>query len=123
MGENIELYRFLWGLADKLDLANEIVDSYADGSPFIDLDEIELLRVMAKVNSCLTVENGGDFALMEKTDGPSSVWITVKNLSVNVSRKDEGVSITVYPVGDEMDGESITETWALYTEAHGGEHG
>lgn len=45
-----------------------------------------------------------------------SCWITVENLSVYIRAGDEGVSISLYPLGKE-DGESITETWALYNEA------
>ena len=45
-----------------------------------------------------------------------SIWITVKNISVHIARKDEGVSVSLYPTNFE-DGDSITETWATYSEA------
>jgi len=48
----------------------------------------------------------------------ASVWITVNNLSVNVAWKDEGVSVSVYPLDNESD-PSITETWALFSEGEG----
>ena len=43
------------------------------------------------------------------------VWLTVRNLSVRVLEQDEGVSITVYPRGEEAC-DAITETWAEYKE-------
>ena len=45
------------------------------------------------------------------------VWITVDNISVHVKRNDEGVSVTLYPTGQEDSGESLTETWATFAEA------
>ena len=44
-----------------------------------------------------------------------SCWVTVENLSVYISAGDEGVSVSLYPLGKE-DEQSITETWALYNE-------
>lgn len=45
-----------------------------------------------------------------------AVWITVGNISVHVKKGDEGVSVTLYPLGREDD-ESLTEAWATYAEA------
>ena len=45
-----------------------------------------------------------------------STWITVGNLSVNVKHGDEGVSISVYALGKEME-ESIAESWVTFGEA------
>ena len=47
------------------------------------------------------------------------VWITVGNISVNVKHGDEGVSISVYPLGKEME-ESIAESWVTFGEAEEG---
>jgi hypothetical protein len=44
-----------------------------------------------------------------------SCWVTVENLSVYIRAGDEGVSVSLYPLGKE-DEQSITETWALYHE-------
>jgi len=44
-----------------------------------------------------------------------SVWVTVGNISVHVERGDDGVSVTLYPVGKET--EALTETRATYDEA------
>lgn len=45
-----------------------------------------------------------------------SCWITVNNLSVYIVKADEGVSVDIYPLGDET-GETLGSTWALYSEA------
>jgi hypothetical protein len=44
-----------------------------------------------------------------------STWITVGNLSLNIKHGDEGVSISVYPLGKEME-ESISENWVTFGE-------
>ena len=45
-----------------------------------------------------------------------SCWVTVGNISVYLRSGDDGVSVTLYPLGKE-DEESIAETWATYGEA------
>lgn len=44
-----------------------------------------------------------------------STWITVGNLSVHLKHGDDGVSISVYPLGKEME-ESIAESWVTFGE-------
>ena len=55
--------------------------------------------------------NAEDYTLVGE-----SAWITVHNISVHIARKDDGVSVSLYPFNHE-DGDSITETWATYDEA------
>lgn len=57
------------------------------------------------------VDSPADWVLNE-----NSVWITVGNISVNLKKGDEGVSVTFYPKGREAD-DSIGETYVLYSEA------
>lgn len=42
-----------------------------------------------------------------------SVWITVGDKSVHVKHGDDGVSVTIYPLGEEEE-DSIAETWAEF---------
>lgn len=44
-----------------------------------------------------------------------STWITVGNLSVHLKHGDDGVSISVYALGKEME-ESIAESWVTFGE-------
>ena len=54
-----------------------------------------------------------DYILSERHE---SAWISIGNISVHISRKDEGVSVSLYPKGDEM-ADSLAETWASFAEA------
>jgi len=54
-----------------------------------------------------------DYTLDEGIEG---VWITVKNVSVWVGQGTEGVSVSLYPAGQEF-GDSLGETWVTYSEA------
>lgn len=45
-----------------------------------------------------------------------SLWVGVDNISVYIRRNDEGVSVDLYPKGDE-DAESLAGTWALFADA------
>tara|TARA_R110002020_G_scaffold336981_1_gene552466 strand:- start:12 stop:317 length:306 start_codon:yes stop_codon:yes gene_type:complete len=56
-------------------------------------------------------DNAEDYTLVG-----DKAWITVHNISVHIARKDDGVSVSLYPLNHE-DGDSITETWATYGEA------
>jgi hypothetical protein len=49
-------------------------------------------------------------------DDHGSCWVTVGNISVYIRRNDEGVSVDLYPLGDE-DAESIASCWATFAEA------
>lgn len=53
-----------------------------------------------------------DYVLSEKH---KSAWVAIGNVSVHVSRKDDGVSVSLYPRGVE-DSDSIGETWATFAE-------
>lgn len=57
-----------------------------------------------------TCDQGTDYVLVGQ-----SCWIEVENLSIWIRKSDEGVSIDVYPNGDEMNN-SIAETWVLFLE-------
>ncbi len=48
--------------------------------------------------------------------GYSSVWITVGNISVYVSRHDWGVCVNLYPIEQE-DSDSLASTWLSFDEA------
>lgn len=43
------------------------------------------------------------------------IWITVAHCSVNIKHGDDGVSVTLYPVGQE-DRDSLSEAWATHDE-------
>jgi len=45
-----------------------------------------------------------------------SCWITVGNISVYIKKGDDGVSVDLYPLGDEM-ASSLASTWLTYAEA------
>lgn len=51
-------------------------------------------------------------------DVGQSTWVTINNLSVYLRAGDDGVSVSIYPAGKEEEN-SITETWACYSEAEG----
>ena len=55
-----------------------------------------------------------DFAMDEPA---GSIWITVRNISVHITAGDEGVSVSLYTLHQEMD-DALTETWATYAEGH-----
>lgn len=61
----------------------------------------------------LKAESSYDYILQK--DEPS-VWITVDNVSVYVRRNDEGVSVDLYPKGDEMS-DSLAGTFITFEEA------
>jgi hypothetical protein len=48
-------------------------------------------------------------------DGSDYVWITVGNVSINISRRENGVSVMLYPLGREMN-DCIAETWMAWEE-------
>jgi hypothetical protein len=54
---------------------------------------------------------GGDYALVGR-----SALVTVGNISVYIARTDEGVSVDLYPHGQEM-ADSLAGTWATFAEA------
>lgn len=62
------------------------------------------------IHDALTHEEGCDYILNE-----DNCWIAVENLSVQLRKQDEGLSIYVYPLHREYE-DSITETWVLWTE-------
>tara|TARA_B100000131_G_C17574164_1_gene392266 strand:- start:188 stop:379 length:192 start_codon:yes stop_codon:yes gene_type:complete len=45
-----------------------------------------------------------------------SAWITVGNISVYIKKTDEGVSVDLFPLGEEM-AESPAGTWLTFAEA------
>lgn len=57
--------------------------------------------------------DGIDYTLHKDAD---CVWIRINNIAVYLRRQDEGVAVSLYPTGREMD-EELAGTWALYTEA------
>lgn len=57
-------------------------------------------------------EGGSDYVLNADAN---SVWIEIGSLSVYIKRDDEGVSVDIYPTGDEMNN-AIVSTWAEYSE-------
>ena len=63
--------------------------------------------------SALLKEGHSDYLLKPVEN---SVWITIDNISVYLRRTDEGVAVSLYPKGREMDDE-IVGTWALFSEA------
>ena len=54
-----------------------------------------------------------DYTLDEDAEG---VWLTVKNVSVWVRQGPDGVSVSLYPAGQELE-DSLGETWVTYSEA------
>ena len=59
----------------------------------------------------MKIENGDELDLEGKY-----CWITVDSISVLISKQDEGVSVSLYPL-DVEDGECLAETWLTYAEA------
>ena len=55
---------------------------------------------------------GTDYILQ---GGYDSVWITVNNVSVNIVRREDGVSVALYPLHQETN-DCIAETWATWGE-------
>lgn len=62
----------------------------------------------------LTAEGSTDFKMV--TPKQSSVYVTVENISVYIKKDDEGVSVDLFPLGQEM-AESLGSTYAFYAEA------
>ena len=58
-------------------------------------------------------EDSEDYVLQE---GRDNVWVTVSNISVNITRREDGVSVALYPLHQEMN-DCIAETWATWGEA------
>ena len=56
-------------------------------------------------------EPGTDYVL----DGSDTLWITVSNVSINIVRREDGVSVMLYPLGQEMN-DCIAETWMAWEE-------
>ena len=56
-------------------------------------------------------ETSEDFELKE-----GSAWVTVGNISVYIQKAAEGVSVDLFPLGDEMS-ESLAGTWLTFAEA------
>lgn len=54
----------------------------------------------------------GEYVLAE---GHEAVWVTVDNLSAHLRRTDEGLSMSIYPLG-QKDSESLAETFAFFNE-------
>lgn len=59
----------------------------------------------------MKIENGDELDLEGKY-----CWITVDSISILISKKDEGVSVSLYPLDGESE-ESLAETWLTYAEA------
>ena len=103
-------------LADA-DLFEEIAYS-------LDLSDDTMCAFRDKVDAALKEENPEIPYLQQESaseytllPAAPSVWLTVDNLSVYVVRNDEGVSVDIFPKGDE-DGGSIAGTWATYDEGN-----
>ncbi len=47
----------------------------------------------------------------------STLWLTVNNISLRVSKTDEGVICEMYPLDDEADGELLATTYAFFKDA------
>ena len=58
-------------------------------------------------------EDSEDYVLQE---GRDNVWVTVSNISVNITRREDGVSVALYPLHQEMN-DCIAETWVTWGEA------
>ena len=58
---------------------------------------------------------GTDYTMLGEPGCGNAVWITVGTISVHLKKGEEGVSVTLYPLGHEAE-DSITETWATYEE-------
>lgn len=52
----------------------------------------------------------GDYALAEQ-----GLWLEVGTIALRITRADEGVSVTAYPNGREMEN-PIAEMWVLFSE-------
>tara|TARA_R100001086_G_C11676326_1_gene214376 strand:+ start:304 stop:501 length:198 start_codon:yes stop_codon:yes gene_type:complete len=48
-------------------------------------------------------------------DDSNNLWITVNNVSINIVRREEGVSVMLYPLKQEMN-DCIAETWVTWGE-------
>lgn len=53
-------------------------------------------------------------------DAPHGCWLTIRNASIRIIPTDEGISVTIYRLGNEM-ADSVAETWATYAELEDGE--
>jgi hypothetical protein len=71
------------------------------------------LKALKTEEPPLEFEDCTDYTLKE---GHGSCWVTVGNISVYIRRNDEGVSVDLYPRGDE-DSESLSGCWATFAEA------
>lgn len=78
------------------------------------LDTDERLSLETGDSEALIPEGdcGNEYSMA--TDAPTA-WISVETLSVCISRKDDGASVSIYPKGDEFSS-SLAETWATFTE-------
>ena len=45
------------------------------------------------------------------------LWVTVNNISVRLTRTEEGVICEMYPLEDEADGELLATTYAFFKDA------
>ncbi len=53
----------------------------------------------------------------ELHEDESTLWITVKNISVSIHQNDEGVKVALYPLGCEASDSTEANTWLLFSEA------
>jgi len=97
-------------------------DGFSFVGPFVDFDDATQWCENAKDNTwvaslVLSDNNDEPEYLSPETDyaiqNDDSVWITVGDKSVHVKHGDEGVSVTIYPLGAEEE-DSIAETWAEF---------
>lgn len=89
------------------------VDLYDDEGVTLLSEKIAELREGRVINSIRAWDVGcTDWEMHPNAD---SVWITIDTISVYVRRTDEGVAVSLYPKGREMDDE-LAGTWALFTE-------
>lgn len=94
---------------------DELDDGYCHdcGTDWTDPEDALRAADSLRMNGNLKQDSFTDYTLKDCAD---SVWITIHNISVYLRRTDEGVAVSLYPVGREMDDE-IVGTWALFAEA------
>lgn len=105
----------------KFQQANQLHRELADGKmvnsrELIDLFGWTLDMLESRLNGVLLLKEDAESDYILSSDA-ASVWITVGNLSVYVVRTDEGVSVDIYPEGQEAD-DALAGTWALYAEVN-----
>ncbi len=83
---------------------DQLILPFFEGAVEAVLDKNKENKSALQQNSCC------EYTLAEE-----SVWITVGNASVQVTKADEGVSVYVYPI-DREDEQSVAEAWAAWDE-------